>query len=205
MNRQFDEITLSSYVDGELDPDSMREVEAFIENDANARKYVVNAIKTTARLRQTMNKVIYEEVPEHLIRTILAQRKKDELRFPAFHPLFRMAAALLLVLVGFGVGSFFQTTGNESFSTLSTPFPASYSRVVEEALEHNLSGTPRQWQSPQDQVVITVIPVKTYRDKNGQYFREYRLEVSTEKERRKINGLAYRQNGKWKTKAVFFQ
>ena len=205
MKGQFDEITLSSYVDGELDPDSIREVEAFIENDASARKYVVNAIKTTARLRQNMNKVIHEEVPEHLIRTILAQPKKDKRRFPAFQPLFRMAAALLLVLVGFGVGSFLQTTGNGSFSTLSTPFPASYSRVVEEALEYNLSGKPRRWQSRQDQTVITVIPVKTYRDKNGQYFREYRMEVATEKEHRKINGLAYRQDGKWKTKAVFYQ
>jgi surface antigen len=50
-----------------------------------------------------------------------------------------------------------------------------------------------------------VTPVKTYRDKNGQYFREFRMEVSTATERRQINGLAYRQNGEWKTKAVYFQ
>ena len=49
MTQKFDDITLSSYVDGELDPESMQEVEAFLESDTEARKSVVNAIRTTAR------------------------------------------------------------------------------------------------------------------------------------------------------------
>ena len=50
-----------------------------------------------------------------------------------------------------------------------------------------------------------VTPVKTYRDKNGQYFREYSMEVQTDTERHQINGLAYRKKGEWKTKAVYYQ
>ena len=93
MNQKFDDLTLSSYVDGELDPESMREVEAFLESDADARKYVVNAIKTTARLRQSFNKVLYEQVPEQLINTILSQPKKKGRLSTVFHPALRMAAA----------------------------------------------------------------------------------------------------------------
>ena len=205
MNQKFDDITLSSYVDGELDPESMREVEAFLESDSDARKYVVNAVRTTARLRESMNKVLYEEVPEHLVNTILPQPKKEGRLSTVFQPLFRMAAAIILILLGFGAGWLVPTNGDEPVFTMLTPFPAGYKRVVNDTMEHNLSGAPRQWQSPENQAVIIVTPVKTYRDKNGQYFREFRMEVSTTTERRQINGLAYRQNGEWKTKAVYFQ
>lgn len=205
MTRQFDEITLSAYVDGELDPATMREVEAFVETDADARKYIVNAVKTTARLRAFANEALVEAVPERLTSVIGPRPKNEKGRRPALHTLFRMAAAVVLVLLGFGAGSLMLPNGAGQFSALVTPFPASYSRVVDEALEHNLSGSPRQWQAPGDPLAITVTPVRTYRDKNGQYFREYRLEVVSENERRQVNGLAYREGGKWKTKAVFYQ
>jgi len=205
MSQKFDDITLSSYVDGELDPDSMQEVEAFLESDADARKYVVNAIRTTARLRESMNKVLYEEVPEHLINAILPRQEKASWRSIVFQPLFRMAAAIILILLGFGAGWLVPTNGDKPTFTLSTPFPARYNQVVQEAMEYNISGEPRQWQSPENQAVIIVTPVKTYRDKNGQYFREFRMEFSTATERRQVNGLAHRQKGEWKTKAVYFQ
>ena len=205
MKQKFDDITLSSYVDGELDPESMREVEAYLESDADARRYVVNAVKTTARLRESMNKVLYEEVPEHLINTILPRQNKEYRRSTVFQPLFRMAAAIILILLGFGAGWLVPTNGDQPAFKLSTPFPARYNQVVQEAMEYNISGEPRQWQSPENQAVIIVTPVKTYRDKNGQYFREFRMEVSTASERRQVNGLAHRQKGEWKTKAVYYQ
>jgi hypothetical protein len=205
MNQKFDDLTLSSYVDGELDPESMREVEAFLESDADARKYVVNAIKTTARLRQSFNKVLYEQVPEKLIKTILPTPQKKSRLSTVFHPALRMAAAIILILVGFGAGWLVPTNGDLPAFTMPTPFPAGYDQVLQEAMEYNLSGAPRQWQSPENQAVIIVTPVKTYRDNSGQYFREFRMEVSTASERRQINGLAYRQKGEWKTKAVYFQ
>jgi surface antigen len=205
MRQQFDDITLSSYVDGELDAETMRDVEAFVEADRNARSYVVNAIKTTARLRAFGNQVIHEEVPEHLVSAIRSQPAKMARRKTVIEPLFRMAAAILLILVGFGTGSIIQRNGNQQAPMLSTPLTAQYGHVVNQALEYNLSGTPRQWQAPEGPVIVMVTPVKTYRDKDGLYYREYRLEVSARQERQQINGLAYRTaNGRWKTKAVFY-
>ena len=205
MNPKFDDITLSSYVDGELDPELMREVEAFVESDPDARRYVVNAVKTTARLRESLNKVLYEEVPDHLIQTIMSGPQKKSRLSTMFHPAFRMAAAIILVLVGFGAGWLVPTGGERPSFTMPAPFPASYNQVVQEAMEYNLSGSSRQWQSPENQAVIIVTPVKTYRDKSGQYFREFHMEVTTATEHRQVNGLAYRHKGEWKTKAVYFQ
>ena len=205
MIKEFDEITLSSYVDGELDAESMRQVEAFVESDSEARKYVVNAIRTTARLRESMNKVLYEEVPVQLIDTIFPKQKNKGRPSTVFQPLLRMAAAIVLILLGFGAGWLIPIKGDEPAFTMPTPFPAAYNRIVQEAMEFNVSGAPRKWQSPKNQAVIIVTPVKTYRDQHGQYFREFRMEVSTANQSRQVNGLAYRQKGEWKTKAVYFQ
>jgi len=206
MNQKFDELTLSAYIDGELDPDTMREVDSFLEQDKGARKYVLNAVRTAARLRSCMNGDFNEKIPEHLIAAIGPRSPEKERRKAVFHPMLRMAAAILLVLLGFGAGSFLKRGGNGDFSMLTAALPARYNQVVDQALEYNLSGTPREWQAPQSAVVVSVTPVKTYRDKSGLYYREYRLEVRADDESRQVKGLAYRTgDGKWKTKAVFYQ
>ncbi len=206
MNQQFDELTLSAYIDGELDPDTMREVDSFLEQDKDAQKYVLNAVRATARLRSFMNGDLKENIPEQLVAAIRPQPPKEERRKAAINPLLRMAAAILLVLLGFGTGSFLKRDGNGDFSMLTAAMPARYSQVVDQALEYNLSGTPREWHAPRSAVTISVTPVKTYRDGSGLYYREYRLEVRAERESRQIKGLAYRTaEGKWKTKAVFYQ
>ena len=201
MKQEFDDIALSSYVDGELDPESMQTIEALIENDSNARKYIINAIRTTARLRGSYNKVLYEEIPESLTQTIISRPNKRRY----LSPVFRIAAAISLIVLGFGARSLITVNGDRPLTALITPFPASFNRVVTDAMEHNLSGAPRQWQSPENNFVVTVTPVRTYRDKNGKYLREYRMEVNSASQRLQINGLAYRLKGEWKTKAVYYQ
>jgi hypothetical protein len=116
-----------------------------------------------------------------------------------------MAAAVALIVIGFGAGWLAPISEEKSAFSMPTPFPAGYNKVLHDAMEHNLSGSPRQWQFPESQAVIIVTPVRTYRDKNGLYFREFRMEVSTATERRQVNGLAYRQQGEWKTKAIYYQ
>jgi surface antigen len=206
MNQQFDELTLSAYIDGELDPTTMHAVEDFLEKDSKARKYVLNVLRTTARLRGAMNATLHEDVPEHLIAAIRSHPAKKERQRFMRHPFLRMAAAIVLVVLGFVAGSLLDRQSKVVAPTLTGPLPALYSDVIDQALEFNRSGIAKEWQAPQDTLAVTVTPVKTYRDKNGQYFREYRLEIATAQERRQIKGLAYRAGGgKWKTSAVFYQ
>jgi surface antigen len=208
MNQQFDEVTLSSYIDGELDPATMREVDAYVEKDPEARKYVLNALRTTARLRSAMNETLHADVPQHLIDAVRSDpvKKGKGGRILIRHPFLRVAAAVVLVMLGFGAGTILDRQGKDQLPVLSAPLPAVYSDVVDQALEFNRSGISREWQAPREPFAVKVTPVKTYRDKSGRYFREYRLEISAANQRRQINGLAYRTaGGKWKTKAVFYQ
>jgi surface antigen len=206
MNQQFDERTLSAFIDGELDPETMRAVDAFLAKNETARNFVLDAVRATAFLRGSAQAVLYENVPDHLIAAVQAGTKQKPARKLTRRPLLRMAAAIALVMLGVGVGSLFERKGGSPYPMLSASLPESYAHVVEQALEFNRSGIAEEWRAPSDPLTVRVTPVKTYRDKNGLYFREYRLETSLGGERSKINGLAYRTaDGRWKTKAVFYQ
>lgn len=205
MKQTYDETTLSAFIDGELDSTTMREVDLLLEKDKASRGYVLDAIRTTALLRADVNGALDEEIPERLLQAVNPQRPVGSRRKPALRHLFRVAAVLILGLLGFGTGMLMERNAAEQFPSVIAPLPARYGEVVDAALEYNLSGTPREWKTPVTAVAVTVTPVKTYRDKSGVYYREYRLEIGTETKRSQINGLAYRTvEGQWKTKALFF-
>ncbi len=205
MKKTYAETMLSAYIDGELDAATMQEVDLFLEQDQEAGRYMLDTIRTTALLRADMNAVLHEEIPQRLLDTLNPQQIAKSRRKPVIRHLIQVAAVLILGFLGFGIGILMERNTGEHFPAVIAPLPARYRNVVDAALEFNLSGTPREWQAPRAAVAVTVTPVKTYRDKTGVYYREYKLEVATGTERSHINGLAYRTvNGKWKTKVLYF-
>ena len=73
MIRQFDEKTLSAFIDGELDDIGMKEVDTFILQDGDAQKFVINTSRSTAFLKAASNKILHEKVPDHLIKIIRSE------------------------------------------------------------------------------------------------------------------------------------
>ena len=205
MKKAFDETILSAYIDGELDTATMDEVDSFLEKDPEAARYVLDTVRTKALLRADMNAVLQEEIPQRLLDTLSPQQIVRSRRRPVIRNLIRVAAVLVLGFLGFGLGLLMERSTGEHFPAVIAPLPASYGDVVDAALEFNLSGKSRDWKAPGGSITVKVTPVKTYRDKAGVYFREYRLEVATDTQQSQINGLAYRTaNGKWATKVMYF-
>ncbi len=204
MIRQFDESTLSAFLDGELDDAAMQEVDEFLQRDAEAREYVVNAARATAFLKAASNTILHAKVPEHLVAAVESQKIKKWRRKPAARSLMRIAAAVILVFAGFGAGRLI--INNEAGLPISAASVLQqYSDVVDVALENNLSGSSHKWSKPRQPMMIMVTPIRTYRDSQNVYFREYRLEVIAGNRHQQFNGLAYRTGGgKWITKALFF-
>lgn len=203
---QFDEKTLSAFLDGELDELGMQEVDEFIQQDAGAQKYVLNTTRSAAFLKAASNVILHEKVPEHLVDTVRYHRVRKERHNTFVRSLFQVAAAIVLVFVGFGAGNLLTNKPLGPLPVTVAPVLQQYGHIVDAALENNLSGNPRKWSEPQQPMMIMVTPLKTYRDRNKIYYREYRLEIVTETQRQQVNGLAYRAGGgKWITKALFFE
>ena len=197
------ETMLSAYIDGELDTSTLNEVDLLLEKDQGAIRFILDAVRTTALLRAKMNDILHEDIPQRLFDTLSTRQISRSHRKALIPHLLRVAAVLILGLIGFGTGMLMERNAGDNFSAVITPLPAQYSHFVEAALENNLSGKPRELLAPSARVTVT--PIKTYRNKSGVYYREYHLEVVTRNERSQINGLAYRTGkGQWKTSALFF-
>jgi surface antigen len=202
MSQGYDETTLSAFVDGALDTETMKSVEAFVAVDPDARQYVWEAFTTQAKLRAALSPVADERIPPRLLAAVSkppADLKRR--RMPAF---VRAAAAVVLLAVGVGLGWMMQGVGNGGAGGFET-LPARYSQVVDAALENNLSGKATDWQPPGGRQTVTVTPVRTFKDADGRFYREYTLKISEGKQHAQVNGLAYRVGqGRWQTKALFF-
>ena len=122
MTAHFDENTLSAYIDGELGPEELPAVEAFIEADDDARRYVLETVGVHARLRAEMNAVAHEEVPERLYAALQNSRRNKAPDWP-LRKLLQVAAALVLLVAGYGVAQLLQKTGGggEKRSRQRTP------------------------------------------------------------------------------------
>lgn len=205
MKQACDTETLSAYVDGEIDLDTVSRIESQLDKDPEARGYVIDAVKAAARLRATLNQVLNETIPERLLNAAAVRGSAGGRKAVWRSPVIRIAATVFLVMVGFGSGVFFDRNRQETAPGFVPAIPEQCSQVVNKALEYDLSGTVRKWQAPNVSLTVLVTPVRTYRDPRGTYFREYRLEVVTEAETNQIRGLAYRDaQGIWKTKALIF-
>ena len=205
MNKINDELVLSAYIDGELDTSTMNEVDSLLEKDQEAARYILDTVRTTALLRSEMNAVLQEEIPHRLLDTLSSQQIVRSHSNNVLRPLLKVAAMLIIGILGFGFGILMERDTGDNYPDEIKPLPSRYSDVVEAALEFNLSGKSREWATPNGSIAVKVTPVKTYRDKYGIYYRQYKLEVATDSQKSQINGLAYRSpNGKWTTKALYF-
>lgn len=204
MATTFDHLTLSAYVDGELDRPTMREVEDFLDGNRQARRFVLDAMRTTVLLRAGSNEALHEPVPQRLQQIFASPSANSsiwrDIRFPAL----KLAAAFALVIIGVGLG-FIYKPGAESIS--QQPFhllPAAYQQVINQSLETHMSGDPLSLDLDSGGQRIVITPIKTYRNRDGHYYRGYFLELITEDSRQKFKGMAYRTGkSEWQTTALF--
>ena len=193
-------------MDGELDAEAMHEVERVIDSDESAKRYVLDTVKSGAHLRSALCGVIEEDIPDRLLEPFITKKSKPAVRKQTvFSHMIRMAAAVVLLLAGFGISQILNRSESPSRLAFVEPLSGPYRQVVDTALENYLSGTSHEWRQDRQLVTVRVTPLKTYRDKNGVYFREYRFEVERKDRTMFVNGLAYRASkGNWKTKALYF-
>jgi hypothetical protein len=74
-------------------------------------------------------------------------------------------------------GFIFQPTADPVGQLPSFQLPSAYRQVISQSLETHLSGDPLAFDLNAAGHRIIITPIKTYRDKNGQYYRRYTMEL----------------------------
>jgi anti-sigma factor RsiW len=127
MQKPSDE-TLIVYLDGELDADARSEVESWLEADAELRDRVAALAASAEALRAAFEPVLHEPVPERLLAAARGTPAAEIVNFKAAQkpprPLmqrpwarFAMAAGIIGLLIGGGVGYYATSGYDESTRT----------------------------------------------------------------------------------------
>lgn len=229
----LDESTLIAYVDGELDTQTVREVEASLAQDEEARQYVEHLRELAALTRVAFNDVMHDPVPQSLKDTVLSRSTPpanhaeaaphaDNGKVVSFKPKsggnagralpqgLAAAAAVACLFLGLGGGYTYSETSTAKAMQLAAlsmqQDQSAMEQALNKALEVNVSGNALTWQNPDSGRSAAFTPVRTYQDKTGQFCREYRKDVSVEGQTQTTYGLACRdQSGTWKTRYLILE
>lgn len=198
--------TLSAYLDGELDSLKMRNIEEELEQNANGRKFLYDTLHTTVRLRADGRKTLSEPVPPELERTILApptgNTPAKSIRW--FQPL-QMSFAFAVLVLCIGVGVFLLTSNSKTPSYFYPTLPEGFVQAVSQSLESNLSGDSLLLSTGKKDQSILITPTKTYKDKHGQYYRDFQMEYHLNGIQQQVTGLAVRKGEKeWIPTAIYY-
>lgn len=225
-----DETTLTLYLDRELDAAQAGEVEAWLAEDAAARRLLQTLEAADRRLRAALDPVLDEPTPAPLLRRIEAaaagRRRAPRTtggRFMAglsgrgWMP-WAVAAALLLLVAGLPaawVVSHDRGRQDERLALAAEAerearLEASLEAALQQALESTISGESLPWLADgASDGAGAVQPVRTYKSSAGQWCREYRIEVTIDGEARSERGIACRAApaegaaARWERKVLF--
>jgi surface antigen len=217
MSGPIDEGLLVAYVDGELDAEQTRAVEALLAVDADARRCVRELRESAALVLGAFRDKPGTPVPERLFATIndAVSRQRAPLRLlsggrprAARHhwrvPM-AMAASVAMLAIGLSGGYVYSELRVQQAAERAQASRLVDRKTIEaavtEALEKRLSGASIEWASPASGLRGAVTPTRTFRDATGQWCREYEEVIRYDGDIEHRRGIACRTGeGEWKTR-----
>lgn len=217
MTGRIDMESLVAYVDGELGAAELRRIEAALADDPEARRSVRELRESAALLRSAFNETLNEPVPTRVLEVIntgVAERATEKARgtsrggswgSPSWP--WALAASLAALFIGFG-GSFFfadYRIGQELARLESARDADRQARddAVFQALEKHVSGQTVAWENPDSGSRGQVTPVRTFKNRQGQWCREYKAQDFIADTPRIRHAIACREpEGLWRTRIV---
>lgn len=204
--KDFDDAILMAFVDGELNPAQAYDVQRAIQKDAELMTRVESFRASTALAASAFSTVLQEPIPLRLARTIVGTGGGSKFAMPLTAYRITAAASLAALLLGagggYGVAGYWQLREQRNLERAAASERDSVGHVVQGALEKQVSGTSVEWRDPDTAETIAIEPVRTFRNQEGRYCREYR-EADTQRDGAIAirYGLACRYaDGAWKVR-----
>lgn len=216
MTGKIDDATLVAYVDGELDGPTTRQVEALMAQDAAMAETVRGLRETKGLLAAAFAEPEHAGVPLKLYSAIHEQFEKAAAeRGPGrkvggrngWSAPAAIAASLVAVIAGLGAGYVLADQQIERrLARLEAQYAADHQAMeaaISRGLEAELSGIEVEWRNPESGSYGTVTPIRTFKNKLGQWCREYSATVTISDAKEERQGIACRSaDGVWQTRAV---
>lgn len=206
---------LMAYADGEIDAEQREHLSERLAHDAGLRKRLEVFRETDRTLSRHYDDVLHQPVPAHLldlvrnadvktqpegtIRRIAAWLRGNAGTSAAPRVGWAAASAAAALAVGIGIGTWLEsgpvTPAGDRFALLSVDNNHLWAQgALKDALEQVGSGDAKSWEAAPGETG-NIYPVLTFRDRAGQFCREYAVTASPEAS---AVGIACRRDtGQW--------
>ncbi len=186
---------ISMFLDGEMSNAEMNTIEGIIDNDDEAKEFIINAIKANAYSKSFFR----SEMPENEV--FLIENKKE----PHFKFLLRAASIVFLIGMGILMGNLFYQKPGLTPSFADSIINPVYQNILNTALENYKSGDPYTSSIPGIEMHVTIIPEKTYKYNNKNYIRKFVIKYAYDGKNVGVSGFAERKNKEsWEIKTLTF-
>ncbi len=209
MIKAIEDSTLMAYLDGELDEVAASEIEALLASDPELKSKVQDFRQCDALVRAAFGQDISGAGRSTPI-MLNAQGKRETRTLKQWAPLpIALAASLAVLLIGGMTGlTMLDSLVKREFERQALIKEKDNQAIAEartSALEGKISGTEVSWTNPDSGNFGTMIPVKTWRTKTGQYCREFEESITIDGAINVERGVACRtEDGKWKVRLRYF-
>ena len=208
-----DDEELMAYVDGELDSSRAMKVREALRADPELAAHARLFEDTAGLLERHYRPVLDLPLPLRLVRTIARVSAAGQASGagtahgrPALSYRLAAAASVAALVVGLAAGTFGSgywrsgATSARDFAQAEQRVEAS--RLLQRTLEKSISGTNAAWQDPDSGQTVSVEPLRTFRNEDGRFCREYRESSGEKSGPRSISyGVACRdQGGIWRVR-----
>jgi len=216
MTKTLDHNTLSAYADGALDTEAAAEVEAALADMPAAREELRWIEDSRRLLREAYGDIVAEPLPARVWASLAASGAGGSADRPAAARtqggirawgLPAMAASLIAFFIGLPSGYLLSDMRHSEtlarMEALHAADQRAMAAAVTDALEKHLSGNTVDWQVPASGSRGAVTPIRSFRNSDGQWCREYRQVTTTVGGETLRHGIACRsQDGDWQTRVI---
>ncbi len=206
----IDEFQLNAYIDGELTEQEMQALEQALKTDETASDYVKKSRKYMELGRKALEVATQKPISGELQGVLNKLEDRDaEEKSPLIqsHPYFAIAASLLLLITGYGLGVISTERGFQQ-QRLAAETIREYTRKevrseLNRVLEYTPSGTSVVWKSETHDVSAELLPLRTLKTPDSRYCREFREVLLIDGVKEMRQGLSCRVGEKqWETRMI---
>ena len=210
---------LSSYLDGELDDEAAADIEKRIAQDGNLAEELGRLRELRCLMTGAFDELLKEPVPLALAGNVQRRFTESNKRHQGNTQLqdrgapktkiwtTALIAASIAAVVAFSAGYLLSgSIHTNRVADLREQLHADrqvFADLVSQTLEKHLSGDVVQWRNEESGSSGSVRPVRTFRNSNGEWCREYNEQMVLGDERWSRSAIACRiGEGRWDTRVI---
>ena len=217
MNERLSGEDIAAYMDGEMSDAEAQDFEAVLQSDPLARAEVQHLQEVNSLLKGAYNEILDQPVPLAVagrVQSSLASAEPGSQASPVpmgggwrAWGLQAIAASLLAIILSFPAGFFTSEWRQDAVKAEAAAVQAAdreaMAAALSEALEKRLSGVAVDWHNQASGSSGAVTPVRTFRNADGRWCREYLEEATIAGSLDSRRAIACRESdGQWRTRIL---